>query len=181
MSVNLIGNDILLMRARYDEALNMQGIKAIYQFPNMPDTNTQGEAVIDSYSDPEEVYIFFDGNPKVKTLRRYGWVVENDDQLPLLIHCSFNLKNMQKDCLFKFSGQYTDLKERVFRVQDITYDIQAPDHLVCKVIPVFEKQTVGRTRKEIQNTYNKSNKFIQEPFDYRGDYHKTKEDKRQKD
>lgn len=180
VAVNLIGDDILIMRKRYDEALQMQGIPAKYQFPLMPDTNEQGETVIDSYSDPEDVYIFFDGNPKVKTLRRYGWVVENDDQLPLLIHCSFNMKHMQKDCIFTFSGQYTDLKERVFRVQDITYDIQAPDHLICKVIPVYDKQIVGRTKSEIKNTYNKSNRFISVPYDYRGNYHNTKENNREK-
>lgn len=79
---NLIGEDITLMRARYDEALELQGIACVYQYPCIPDTNEQGETVVDSYSDPLPTHIFYDGSPKVKTFKRYGWVVENDKDLP---------------------------------------------------------------------------------------------------
>lgn len=76
MSVMLIGEDIKLMRARYDEALEMQGIPCKYQFPNIATTNEQGEPLVDSYSDMIETHIFFEGTPKVKTFKRLGWVVE---------------------------------------------------------------------------------------------------------
>lgn len=46
------------MRKRYDEALSMQGIKCSYQFPNISGSDDRGQPVIDSYSQPEEVYIF---------------------------------------------------------------------------------------------------------------------------
>ena len=49
-------------------------------------------------------YVFFDGNPKVKTFKRYGWVVENDKDLPFLIHCSWNLAHVQKDAFNPCSG-----------------------------------------------------------------------------
>ncbi len=167
---NLIGPDIKLMRKRYDEALKLQGVLCEYQHPILPDTNAQGESVVDSYSVPEPTYIFFEGSPKVKTFKRFGWVVENQSDLPFLIHCSFNLPNLQRDSIFKFSGQYTELPDRTFKVTEISYDIQAPDHLVCQVIPVYEKQTVGRTKKEIQRTFNTSEHFIKQPLDYRGEY-----------
>lgn len=76
MSQNLVQEDIKLMRDRYDEALEMLGIPAKYQFPNIPDSNLYGEPVIDSYSVPEDVYIFFESAPKLKTFKRLGWVVE---------------------------------------------------------------------------------------------------------
>ena len=123
MSINLIGKDIVIMRRRYDEALSMQGVPCRYQFPNILDTNTQGEPVIDSYSDFIDTHVFFEGSPKVKTFKRLGWVVENDKELPFLIHCSFNLPNVQRDSIFRISGQYTELPERVFRVTEISYDI----------------------------------------------------------
>lgn len=170
MSVNLIGPDIQLIRNRYDEALQMQGIPCKYQFPNMADSNAQGEPVIDNYSDMIETNIFFDGTPKVKTYKRLGWVVENDKDLPFLIHCSFHLPNLQKDSLFHLSGQYTGMPDRTFRVTELTCDLQCPDHMVCQVVPVYDKQTVGRTRKEIEKTFNKSNYFLQTPTDYRGQY-----------
>lgn len=170
MSNHLIGPDIKLMRRRYDEALEMQGIPVKYQFPNLAKSNEQGEPEIDSYSEPIPAYVFYEGNPKVKTFKRYGWVVDNDKDLPFLIHCSWNLPKVQKDSIFTFSGEYSELTERKFRVTEITYDLQAPDHLVCQIVPVANGQPiVGRTRKEIAQTFNKSNHFLKEDTDYRGD------------
>jgi hypothetical protein len=168
--MNLIGEDITLMRDRYDEALEMQGIPCSYQFPLIPTSNAQGEAVVDSYSDMIGTHIFFDGNPKVKTYKRLGWVVENDKNLPFLVHCSFNLKNLQKDCLFHIAGQYTNMPDRVFRVTELTCDMQAPDHMVAQVVPVYGKNVVGRTKKEVEKTFNTSNHFLKPNIDYRGQY-----------
>lgn len=171
---HLIGNDVRMMRERYDEALKLRGIPAKYQYPNRPDSNDHSRAVVDSYSVPEDVHIFFDGNPKIKTLKRYGWVVENNSDLPLLIHCSFNLAHLQRDSLFHFSGLYSELPDRIFRVTEISYDMEAPDHLVCQCVPVYEKQAVGRTDKEVANQFSKSNYFLKPNFDYRGDYQSEK-------
>jgi len=173
---HLIQNDVVLMRKRYNEALSLQGIKCKYQFPNLAASNTQGEPMIDSYSPEEETFIFFDGNPRVKTFKRYGWVVENDKDLPFLIHCSFDLPHVQKDSIFKIGGQYADIPDRTFRVTEITYDLQCPDHLVCQVIPAYEEQYAGRTDLETKKTYNKSNHFFNAYTDYRGDVRTTKEE-----
>ena len=156
------------MRLRYDEALKLQGIPCTYQYPIMPDANAQGESVIDHMSIPEDTFIFFDGNPKVKTLKRYGWVVENSDDLPFLIHCSFNLEHMQRDAVFTMAGLYTELGERKFRVTEITYDMQAPDHLICQVVPVYSDKSVGRTDEEVRRTFDKSSHFLKQDVDYRG-------------
>ena len=168
--MNLIGRDIELMRARYDEALEMQGIPCKYQYPISPSSNEQGEPVVDSYSVPEDIHVFFDGNPKVRTYKRLGWVVENDKNLPFLIHCSFNLNELQKDSLFTLSGMYTNMPDRVFRVTELTCDIQAPDHMIAQVVPVYDKQVTGRTDHEISETYNRSNHFLKSNTDYRGNY-----------
>lgn len=170
MSMNLIQPDIQLMRARYNEALQMLGVPAKYQFPNMATSNMQGEPMIDNYSMPEDTYVFFDGSPKMKTFKRLGWVVENDEDLPFLIHCSFDLPNLQKDCIFELSGQYTHLPARKFRVTELTTDLQAPDHVTVQVVPCYDKQTVGYTDKEVEKKYNKSNNFLKPNVDYRGDY-----------
>ena len=176
MSEHLIYSDITLMRKRYDEALEMQGIPVKYQFPNIAESNAHGESVIDSYSDEVDTHVFFDGNPKVKTIKRYGWVVENSQDLPFLVHCSFNLPHVQKDCIFKISGEYSELPDRIFKVTDIAYDLQAPDHLVCKIVPVYDNNIVGRTKKEDEKIYSTSNRFLKPNTDYRGHPYVTKED-----
>lgn len=176
MAINLIGEDIKLMRRRYNEALTMQGIPAKYQYPLDPTSNAQGEPVVDAYSEMQDVYIFFDGNPKIKTFRRYGWVVENDDNLPFLIHCSFDLPHLQKDSLFRISGQYSEMSDRVFRVTEMTYDLQCADHIVVQVIPVYDEQAVGYTEREVKQKFNTSNHFLKQNVDYRGHYYTTKQD-----
>lgn len=173
---NLIGPDIVLMRKRYDEALTLMGIPAQYQFPNLASTNAQSEAVVDSYSEPIDVYIFFEGNPKVTTFKRYGWVVENNKDLPFLLHCSFSLLHVQKDAIFRIAGQYAEIPSRAFRVTEVSYDLQCPDHLTCQVIPVYGNNIVGRTPVEVKQTFSTSNHFLKQEVDYRGNYYTTKED-----
>ena len=172
MSNHLLGSDVTLMRKRYNEALEMQGVPCTYQFPNLAKANEQGEPEIDSYSEPIPTHIFFDGNPKVKTFKRYGWVVDGDKDLPFLLHCSWDLPKVQKDCIFSMSGMYSELTERKFRVTEITYDMVAADHLICQVVPIANGQPiVGRTRKEVEQTFNTSNHFLKGgTTDYRGMY-----------
>lgn len=175
---NLIGPDIQLMRKRYDEALKLQGIPAQYQFPNLPDTNVHGETLVDSYSEPIECNIFFEGSPKVKTFQRYGWVVENDKELPFLVHCSFSLPHVQRDSIFRIAGQYSGVPDRIFKVTEITFDLQAPDHLVCQIVPVYDENNItGRTPVEVKQTFNKSNHFLKQETDYRGDVYETDEER----
>lgn len=170
MVEHLIGPDILLWRKRYDEALYQQGIPCKYQFPNLAKANEQSEPEIDSYSEPMDTYIFFDGNPKVKTFKRYGWVVDDSSDLPFLLHCSWNLPKVQKDSIFAMSGLYSELTERKFRVTEITYDMVAADHLICQVVPIANGQPiVGRTKKEIAQTFNTSNHFLKQKADYCGE------------
>lgn len=176
MLQSLIGPDIKLMRARYDEALELQGIPAQYQFPNLAGSNEQGEPLIDSYSEPENIHIFFEGTPKASTFKRYGWVVESSKELPFLLHCSFNLKHVQKDSIFRIAGLYTELPDRTFRVTEISTDLQAPDHIVCQVVPVYDDKIVGRTPVEVKQQFNGSNHFLKQNVDYRGHFHATKED-----
>ena len=173
---NLIGPDIKLMRARYDEALQLQGIECTYQFPNLPGTNANSESVIDSYSEPIPTHIFFEGNPKITTFKKLGWVVENDKDLPFLVHCSFNLLHVQRDSIFRIAGQYSELPDRIFRVTEIKMDMQCPDHLICQVVPTYDEQIVGKTEVEVKKQFTSSNHFIKNEVDYRGNFYTTKEE-----
>lgn len=122
------------------------------------------------------VNIFFEGNPKVKTFKRFGWVVENDQDLPFLIHCSFNLPHVQRDSIFRIAGQYAEIPDRIFKVTEISYDLVAPDHLVCQVIPVYDNQIVGRAPVELKKTFDGSRHFLKQETDYRGDFYTTKQE-----
>jgi hypothetical protein len=85
------------------------------------------------------------------------------------------LPHVQRDSIFRIAGQYSELPDRTFRVTEITYDIQAPDHLVCQIIPVYDDNIVGRTPKEVRKQFSSSNHFLKQETDYRGNYHMTRE------
>ena len=87
-----------------------------------------------------------------------------------MIHCSYHLPHLQRNSLFHIAGQYTEMPDRIFRVTELTCDPQAPDHMIAQVVPVYDKQTVGKTRKEIAQEFNSSSHFIKSPTDYRGNY-----------
>lgn len=97
-------------------------------------------------------------------------VVENHEDLPFLIHCSWFLTHLQKDCIFEIGGQHADLPSRKFRVTELTSDIQCPDHIVCQIVPCYDKQTVGYTQKEVEKKYSTSNHYLKKNTDYHGNY-----------
>ena len=83
---------------------------------------------------------------------------------------------MQRDSIFRIAGMYAEIPDRMFRVTEITYDLQTPDHLVCQVIPAYDEKIVGRTEVEVKQTFSSSNHFFKQETDYRGNYHMTKEE-----
>ena len=42
--------------------------------------------------------------------------------------------------------------------------------MVAQVVPVYDKNVVGRTKKEVEKTFNTSNHFLKPNIDYRGQY-----------
>ena len=176
--VNLIqSEEVEILRAYYDEALEMQGVPCTYQYPLKNDWNIHGEQAADSFSEPINTFAGIEAEPKISTLRKLGWVVENDSALPFLLHVSFGLPELQKGCKFMFAGLHTNLPAREFVVERMTMPFQAPDHMIVEVIPQYDKNGgIAECPIEKQKQLDKEELFMVEETDYRGDAYDLTDD-----
>jgi hypothetical protein len=162
--------DVQLLRDFYDEALETQGVPVEYQYPLKNDYNVHGEQAADAFSEVIDTFCAVEAEPKISTLKKLGWVVENNSSLPFLLHVSFGLPEIQKGCKFKFAGLHTGLPSREFVVERISMELQVPDHIICEVIPQYRKDGgIAEDQVAKQKLLDKETLFFEEESDYRGD------------
>ena len=139
--------EVQYLRDAFKETVRQLGVPFIYQYPLGNDIDSFAQPAPDSYSREIEVYGIFDGEPKLKTYKNLGWVVEKNDNLPFLIHVPFDTERIQKNALFKIKGQFTGIPDRLFQVTELSTALVCPDHIVCQIVPL-----VGNTPPMIKET-----------------------------
>lgn len=88
--------------------------------------------------------IIFTENPKITTLRKYGWVSEIPDDKPYMAELPFDAKNLCKGCRITMKAPLPLASDRVFVVTDIQANLQFPDSWACKLAPVFFNKTTDK-------------------------------------
>ena len=154
--------EVVYLRKQFDETVKQLGVPFVYQYPLGNNLDDFAQPAPDGYSQEIEVYGIFDGEPKLKTYRNLGWVVEKSDSLPFLLHISFNTPRIQKGSLFKTSGQFTGIEARVFQVTELTTGLVCPDHIVCQIVPLVGNTPprVAETRREVAKKNAEPRRFI---------------------
>jgi hypothetical protein len=166
----IVDEEVQMLREMYDEGLEMQGVPVRYQYPLKNDYNTHGEQAADSFSEFIDTFVGVEAEPKISTIRKLGWVVENSADLPFLLHASFNLPEIQKGSKFFFAGLHTGLPSREFVVERMSMEFQVPDHIVCEVIPQYRADGgIAECPVEKQKQLDKETLFFEEESDYRGE------------
>lgn len=152
------------LRKQFNETVMQLGVLFKYQYPLGNDVDDFAQPAPDGYSEELDVYGIFDGEPKLKTYRNLGWVVEKSDNLPFLIHIPFDTKGIQKGALFKISGQLTGIEARVFQVVELTTGLVCPDHIVCQIVPLVGNTPprTAETRRDIAIKNAKPRRFMRE-------------------
>lgn len=143
--------EIRYLRSQFEETVKQLGVPFKYRYPLGNDVDDFSQPAPDGYSCEYDVYGIFDGDPKVKTYRNLGWVVEKGDNLPFLIHIPFSTTHIQKGCLFQTAGQITDISERIFQVTELSSSLVCPDHIVCQIVPLVGNTPpkTAETRRDI--------------------------------
>lgn len=156
--------EVNYLRSQFKEAVKQLGVPFRYQFPLGNNLDDFAQPAPDGYSNELEIYGIFDGEPKLKTYRNLGWVVEKSDNLPFLIHIPFDTPNIQKGALFKTSGQITGIKERVFQVTELTTGLVCPDHIVCQIVPLVGNTPprTAETRRDIAKKNAEPRRFLKD-------------------
>lgn len=155
-------NEVEYLRRQFNATVEQLGVLFKYQYPLNNDLDDFNQPAPDGYSKEYDVYGIFDGEPKLKTYKNLGWVVEKSDNLPFLIHVPFDTPNIQKNALFKISGQLTGIAPRIFQVTELSTTLVCPDHIVCQIVPLVGNTPpkVKETRREIADKNAEPRRFL---------------------
>ena len=153
----LFKRDAEIYRRFFKEQAKLLGIHVQYRYPVNMDYSLHGTDSPLGYSEPIELNIIFDQSPKLKTLKKLGWISEASNDKPYLCQVPYDTPNLQEGSLIEFDVPEPLTGAKVFRITDITIDQILPDSYYCKLVPKMEKQNVltSDDYKEKSYTYLK--------------------------
>lgn len=151
----LFKRDAEIYRKFFKEQARLLGIRVQYQYPIDMDFTLYGQENPRGYSEPIELDIIFDQSPRLRTLKKFGWVSESPEDKPYMIQVPYDTPNLQKGSLIIFPSPLPLLPSKVFKITDITVDQVLPDSWYCKVAPKFDKMNAidPKDYKNKSNTY----------------------------
>ena len=138
----LVKDDATIMRDMFKEMAKLRGISVRYQHLYSNTDYSIHTELKGSYSEPIPMDIIFDENPRQTTLKKLGWVSEDQRaERPILAQLPYDAPFLQKGCrlLIKF-GPNGD--EKIFRITRIQCIMDYPDSWYCQLAPEFETTTL---------------------------------------
>lgn len=150
----LINSDAELLRNFFKEAARLRGIQVEYQYPIDMTFSKYAEEDPRGYSEAMPLDIIFEENPDIKTLKRYGWISETDENTPYMAEFPYDTFKLAKGCRIRIPSPLNDNSGRLFVVTQIRSSLEYPEAWACKLAPVFyEKPNPEKLEKDIaQNT-----------------------------
>lgn len=152
----LFQRDAELYRRFFKEQAKLLGVHVQYKYPVDMKFTVHGQEDPLGYSEPIEMDVIFDQSPRLKTLRKLGWVSEDPNDKPYIIQVPYDTPNLQKGSLIIIPSPLPLEPSKVFKITEITVDHVLPDSWYCKVAPKFEKQD-ALTSKDYKD---KPNSFL---------------------
>lgn len=143
--------DSTLYRNWFKEMAFLRGIHVYYQYPINMKFSDYAEENPEDFSDPIEMDIIFDANPKVSTLKRYGWVTENKDDKPYMAQLPFDAPELAKGCRITIPAPLPMADEGVFVITEIKSNLEFPDSWICKLAPVFKNKDSAENHNNFEN------------------------------
>ena len=146
----LTQQDATMFRHYFKEMAKLRGIRVYYQFPVDMNLTVHAEERPAGFSEQIPIDIIFEQNPKVATLRRYGWVTEQNEDKPFICSLAYDVPNLSKGCRITIPSPNPIASDNTFVITDIKMNLEFPDCYVCKLAPVFKD--VDTVPKDITDT-----------------------------
>lgn len=140
----LTQKDSTIFRKFFKEMAKLRGISVAYQYPIDMNFTIYAEEDPKGFSEEIKMDIIFTENPKVTTLRKYGWVSQLPEDKPYMAELPYDAPNLCKGCRISIFPPLPLAPKRVFVITDIQANLEFPDSWVCKLAPVFEKKTTNK-------------------------------------
>ncbi len=158
----IVEKEIEYLRRQFRFAVEQIGVQFMYRYPLNNAIDVFNQPAPDGYSERIPVYGVFEGEPKLKTYRNLGWVVEKSDNLPFLIHIPFDTPHIQRGCLFEIDGQITSIESRLFQVTELSTGLVCPDHIICQIVPLVgnSRPLTRETERDIAKKNSEPRRFL---------------------
>lgn len=137
----LTQSDSTLYRGFFKEMAYLRGIPVKYQYIVYSDPTIHAE-FISQFSEPEDMDIIFEENPKPSTLKKLGWISEYTDDKPFIAYLPFDAKELSRGARLTIPPIDNLQNEgRLFEVTDISNLLEYPDAWICKLAPVIDSKS----------------------------------------
>lgn len=130
--------DAKIFRGYFSEMCKLIGISVAYQYVVEKQMTIHSEDN-SKLSMPLRLDILFDENPSNDTLNKLGWVVELNDQNPIIANLPYNTPNLTVNARITIESIDGVARPRVFRITKIQADLEFPDAYTCALVPVFDQ------------------------------------------
>lgn len=145
---SLLPNEQALEYFRKNFVMSAKAQGRIGKFYQVHSTHTEGTDKYYTYDDPVDVAYHLDTTPSRKLLTKYGWFVEGEGSVPIVLFLTYYDMNnkpiyIDEGAKISLSGKRTinenDIQTEVFQITDLHTDLEL-NQCVCKVVPVREEQ-----------------------------------------
>lgn len=147
----LTKDDAKIWRNFFVEMAKLRGIPCQYRFIKEQNVSIHSEF---SYilSEPIDMDIIFDENPKVSTLRKIGWISENSDDKPYIAQLPFETPNLKVGCTISIKSLDLD-SIRDFKITSMRMLLEFPDCYTCTLAPILFTDEAKTTYTETNYNY----------------------------
>lgn len=157
--------ELKYFRKQFVQSAKLQGrIGKLYQVREFKVNGTDQDY---DYEKPVEVAYHINTNPSRKYLTKYGWQVEDNEELPIIVILTYydlknNKVNIDEGAILEISGKHTieenDIITERFKITEMRTDLEM-NQAVCKVTPdrleQIENVKVMKTKEDpnLDNVY----------------------------
>lgn len=166
--------ELKYFRRQFVQSARLQGrIGKLYQVRDYKVSGTDQDY---TYEKPVDVAYHIDTNPSRKFLTKYGWQVDDQQALPIIVILTYydlknNKVNIDEGALLEISGKRSieedDIETEKFKITEVSTDLEM-NQAVCKVTPdrleQIENVKVMKTKEDpnLDNVYIKRKIYYEE-------------------
>lgn len=137
----LTQKDVRIYRGWFKEMAKLRGIPVKYRYVTSADILLHAE-IEPTLSDPINMDIIFETNPRTNTLKKIGWVSENPNDKPYIAMLPYDSPNLTVEARIEMDtiDAIPTSPTKIFRVTTINSLLEYPDCWVCTIAPVFQTE-----------------------------------------
>ena len=150
----LTKKDAKVFRAWFLEMAKLRGIPVQYQYALVTSATIHSE-FRSEMSDPIDMDIIFETNPKTNTLKRMGWVSVTPNDKPYVAMLPYDTPSLTTHSVISIppSVEFPEIKTRKFQVTRISSLIEYPDCFTVTLAPIFDTVELDQDYSTSSYTY----------------------------